>query len=171
MTVNDKQLQEWLSAAQVAFTMGSRHTDKGLALILAIHKDVSTNKPDQVADFLDDLASEMRMYDLIRRRFKPELYTDFAVGVDVQIYIAYMAHSPGEAVMAMTYLHLNKCKNIKDMVKRLLPNGYPADDAMGLLWNLQKIQKERGSLAPDNMVDYPNTVNSLYNSIHNSGAK
>lgn len=180
MTEKITQLAKWYDAAQVAFKMGTRNPDGDLALILGIHKRLVKVLADAKYDatriaaekdlneFLDDLAQASRMYELIRKRFNTELYPQIKVGEDVKIYVALMANTPGSAVMAMTYLFLARCYTVQDMIANFLPNGYPADDALGLTWS---IQKGNSKAFTGNLVDDIETVNSLYNKMYNVGDK
>lgn len=180
MTDKITQLEKWYDAAKVAFKMGTHSPDNDAAMLLAIHKrlvkavnDASddtarTEAEKNLAEFLEDLRKELRMYDLICRRFNTELYPNIKIGEDVKIYIALIANTPGSAVMAMTYLYLARCYTLQDMVLNFLPSGYPADDALGLTWSIQKGNSEAFT---GNLVDDIETVNSLYNKMYGSGDK
>lgn len=180
MTEKITQLAKWYDAAKVAFKMGQMNPDGDAALLLAIHKrlvkavdDASDHTAritakENLTEFLTDLRKELRMYDLICRRFTAELYPQIKVGEDVKIYVALMANTPGSAVMAMTYLFLARCFTLQDMITNFLPNGYPADDALGLTWS---IQKGNSDASTGNLVDDIETVNSLYNKMYNVGDK
>lgn len=180
MTEKITQLAKWYDAAKVAFKMGQMNPDGDTALLLAIHKRLVKEAEDagdedtvtaarlNLTEFLADLRKELRMYDLICRRFTTELYPQIKVGDDVKIYIALMANTPGSAVMAMTYLFLARCYTLQDMITNFLPNGYPADDALGLTWS---IQKGNSDAFTGNLVDDIETVNSLYNKMYNVGDK
>lgn len=180
MTDKITQLEKWYDAAKVAFKMGTQNPDGDAALLLAIHKrlvkaaeesgdeDAVTAARLNLAEFLEDLRKELRMYDLICRRFNTELYPNIKIGEDVKIYIALMANTPGSAVMAMTYLYLARCYTLQDMILNFLPSGYPAPDALGLTWS---IQKGNSDAFTGNLVDDIETVNSLYNKMYSSGDK
>lgn len=171
-----EKLEKWYSAAQVAFKMGVENPNGNMAILLSIlarlNKNVETAAPGPIHDaaekerseFLDDLANEVPMYELIRKRFHNGLYPGITVSEDVKVYVALMAHTPGSAVMAMTYLHLARCYTLKDMTLNFLPNGYPANDALGLTWSIQKTDS-------GNLVDDIESVNSLYNKMHGLGDK
>ncbi len=162
------QLKTWYDAAKTAFRMGVRRPDNNLALLLAMYARLRETSPDDVSAFLDDLAQENRMYELIRKRFTPALYPHVSFDEDIKIYIAHMAVSPGDAVQAMTFLYLSRCIHVKDMVLNFLPSGYPGPDALGMIWALQKHDDDFGS---DNLLDRVDTVNGLYNKMHGGGVK
>lgn len=180
MTDKITQLEKWYEAAQVAFKMGSVKPDNDAAMLLAIYKRLAMTIPNapegserehakqQMSEFLSDLRKELRMYDLICRRFNTDLYPHIKVSEDVKIYIALMATTPGSAVMAMTYLYLARCYTLQDMVLNFLPSGYPGSDALGLTWS---IQKGNSDAFTGNLVDDIETVNSLYNKMYSSGDK
>jgi len=180
MTEKITQLEKWFDAAKVAFKMGTRNPAGDIALVLSIHKRLAKKLNDakddaerisaerELNEFLDDLAQPCVMYELIRKRFNTDLYPNIKIGEDVKIYIALMAETPGSAVMAMTYLYLARCYTLQDMVANFLPNGYPASDALGLTWS---IQKGNSSSFTGNLVDDIETVNSLYNKMYSSGEK
>lgn len=180
MTEKITQLEKWYDAAKVAFKMGTVNPDGDAALLLAIHKrlvkeaedsddeDTVTAARVNLEEFLADLRKELRMYDLICRRFNTDLYPNIKIGDDVKIYIAIMAQTPGSAVMAMTYLYLARCYTLQDMILNFLPNGFPAHDALGLTWS---IQKGNSDAFTGNLVDDIETVNSLYNKMYSSGDK
>ncbi|AXG67056.1 hypothetical protein HOU09_gp012 [Dickeya phage vB_DsoM_AD1] len=180
MTDKITQLEKWYEAAKVAFKMGTVNPDGDAALLLAIYKRLAKAAEDSgdkdtvtadrlnLQEFLEDLRKELRMYDLICRRFNTDLYPHIKVSEDVKIYIALMATTPGSAVMAMTYLYLARCYTLQDMVLNFLPSGYPGEDALGLTWS---IQKGNSDAFTGNLVDDIETVNSLYNKMYNSGDK
>lgn len=178
MTDNINQLAKWLDAAKVAFKMGTRNPHPEIAIIVGIYHRLRTRIEEaekagvdtsvvsqELQEFLDELAAELPMYDLIRKRFNPEIYPGHTCREDVKIYVAMMAETPGSAVMAMTFLHLVRCYDTKDMVTNFIPSGYPASDALGLTWSIQKMPNGT------NAVDHINSVNSLYNNMYNSGDK
>lgn len=176
MTDKITQLEKWLDAAKTAFKMGQHNPNGNIALLLSIlarlskNVEVAAQGPDHAAaeqertEFLDDLAVEVKMYDLIRKRFNNDLYPGITVGEDVKVYIALMSDRPGSAIMAMTFLHLARCYALKDMIINFLPNGFPGEDALGLTWSIQKTDA-------GNLVDDIDSVNSLYTKMYNSGDK
>jgi len=180
MTEKIAQLEKWYDAARVAFKMGHKKPNGDAAILLAIYgrlvkeiADAPVGKEREqakqnIAEFLEDLRKELDMYDLICRRFNAELYPHIKVGEDVKIYIALMSDTPGSAVMAMTYLYLARCYTLKDMVLNFLPSGFPANDALGLTWSIQKGDSDA---LTGNLVDDIETVNSLYNKMYSSGEK
>ncbi|QZE56209.1 hypothetical protein MPK67_gp012 [Erwinia phage pEa_SNUABM_32] len=180
MTEKITQLAKWFDAAKVAFKMGTVNPDGDAALLLAIHKRLIKEVEDagdaetkafaqtNLSEFISDLRIELRMFDLICRRFNTDLYPQIKIGDDVKIYIALMAQTPGSAVMAMTYLYLARCYTLQDMILNFLPNGFPASDALGLTWS---IQKGNSDAFTGNLVDDIETVNSLYNKMYSSGEK
>ncbi|QZE58569.1 hypothetical protein pEaSNUABM28_00012 [Erwinia phage pEa_SNUABM_28] len=176
MTEKIEQLAKWYDAAKTAFKMGTLNPNGNIALLLSIlarlNKSVDEAAPGPVrdqaekerAEFLDELAGEVDMYELIRKRFNNDLYPGITVSEDVKVYVALMSDRPGSAVMAMTFLHLARCYTLKDMIINFLPNGFPAEDALGLTWSIQKTDT-------GNLVDDIDSVNSLYNKMYNSGDK
>ncbi|QZE59929.1 hypothetical protein pEaSNUABM35_00012 [Erwinia phage pEa_SNUABM_35] len=176
MTDKITQLAKWYDAAKTAFKMGQHNPNGNAALLLSIlarlnkNVEVAAPGPDhdaaeqERAEFLDDLAAEVKMYELIRKRFNSDLYPGITVSEDVKVYVALMADRPGSAVMAMTFLHLARCYTLKDMIINFLPNGFPGEDALGLTWSIQKTDA-------GNLVDDIDSVNSLYTKMYNSGDK
>lgn len=176
MTDKITQLAKWYDAAKTAFKMGQHNPNGNAALLLSIlarlNKNVEVAAPgsdhdaaeQERAEFLDDLAAEVKMYELIRKRFNNDLYPGITVSEDVKVYVALMADRPGSAVMAMTFLHLARCYTLKDMIINFLPNGFPGEDALGLTWSIQKTDA-------GNLVDDIDSVNSLYTKMYNSGDK
>ena len=176
MTDKITQLEKWFDAAKTAFRMGTHNPNGNMALLLSIlarlNKTVDEAAPGPVrqqaeferTQFLDELAQEVKMYDVIRKRFNNDLYPNITVSEDVKVYVALMSDRPGTAVMAMTFLHLARCYTLKDMIINFLPNGFPAEDALGLTWSIQKTDT-------GNAVDDIDSVNSLYTKMYYSGDK
>ena len=176
MTDKIAQLEKWLESAKTAFKMGLHSPNGNGALLLSIlarlNKTVEQAAPgpereraeQERTEFLNDLAAEVQMYELIRRRFNNDLYPGITVSEDVKLYVALMASTSGSAVMAMTYLYLVRCFTLKDLLLNFLPNGFAGDDALCLSWGMQK--SESG-----NLLDDIQTVNKLYNKMYSVGDK
>ncbi|QYW03655.1 hypothetical protein pEaSNUABM46_00012 [Erwinia phage pEa_SNUABM_46] len=172
-------LEHWLEAGRAAFTMGVRTPNKDGVDLLAIFRAVSRGTKDQcaasikkqTAELIEDIERDVPAFKVIRRRFRKEFYPDYNIPAEVELYVALLAETFGDIVQTMTYLHLRRCVDTKDLLLNWLPNGYPAKDAMGLLWNLQKVPTENEFMFTGNAVDCIQSVNDLYNKMYKTGDK
>lgn len=72
------------------------------------------------------------------------------------LFLAYMAETPGKAVMWITYLDWYCIQNnievlsFEEFIRKVIPHGYPDDTALRTVWEAQKINIPM----QDNLVDY-----------------
>lgn len=81
------------------------------------------------------------------------------------LFLAYIAESPGSAVMYLTYIqYWCKQKNIKEMdldiFCKIFPEGFPSKEDLHILWEKTKIARD-GSMGTGNLVDYQSAIKSI----------
>ncbi|AQT28499.1 hypothetical protein YOLOSWAG_12 [Erwinia phage vB_EamM_Yoloswag] len=159
---HETKLESWLQAADVAYTMGSQHVSGDVAKILAFI--LLAEKKNILDEFWTDYREANPAVVAFEKRFNTEIYPDFALPPCLIAYICETTDRFGSMFMLGTFLHLRRARTMSDLL-RLLPNGIPAEDALGMLWSLQKHSGPETD-SEINLIDQINSVNSLYKKLH-----
>lgn len=131
--------------------------------------------PDEVAKILitlslasipedDKEANEQFLCKIIEKRFKA---LGYSMDIKARIFLAYMANSPGMAVMYCHYLaYYCKKNNVSsltfiDLCMDVFPFGFPSEEDLHKLWDEQKVDRNQDQPGTDNLLDYFHASKSI----------
>lgn len=163
--IQPNSIEMWAQLADAEFSNHRKPLDdqQSNALITLIFSEKDMEN-EEIKEKLEK--DKLGMASLFYKRVK--YCHTYTVTNAVSLFIGgYIANSPGEAVMYSNYIQYKafkaNCKkvDIGFICTEIFPMGIPTEQALFILWDLQKVERKTGSFDSDNLLDYAKGQESI----------